>query len=50
VAGAEFGRATTAYFRSRSTPTCEADFNGDGNLDQDDVLALINVIAGGPCP
>jgi hypothetical protein len=28
----------------------DADFNGDGNADQDDVSALISVIAGGACP
>lgn len=26
---------------------CDPDFNKDGNVDQDDVLALINVIGGG---
>jgi hypothetical protein len=29
---------------------CDPDFNRDGNVDQDDVAALINVIAGGNCP
>lgn len=29
--------------------TCDADFNHDGNWDQQDVDALINVIAGGDC-
>jgi len=33
-----------------ATPFCDADFNGDGNLDQDDVANLISVIAGGNCP
>jgi hypothetical protein len=28
----------------------DPDFNQDGNADQDDLAALINVIAGGPCP
>jgi hypothetical protein len=28
----------------------DRDFNLDGVADQDDVLALINTIAGGPCP
>jgi hypothetical protein len=28
----------------------DPDFNHDGNADQDDVIALINVIAGGGCP
>ena len=28
----------------------DPDFNHDGNLDQDDVTALINTIAGGGCP
>jgi hypothetical protein len=31
-------------------PGCDPDFNRDGNVDQDDVTALINVIAGGDCP
>jgi len=31
-------------------PCGTADFNGDGNVDQDDVAALINVAAGGGCP
>jgi glucose/arabinose dehydrogenase len=29
---------------------CDADFNADGNADQDDVAYLINVIAGGSNP
>jgi hypothetical protein len=31
-------------------PTCDADYNQDGNADQDDVAYLVNVIAGGPNP
>ena len=31
-------------------PYCDADFNWDGNTDQDDVLYLANVIAGGENP
>lgn len=31
-------------------PACDPDFNGDGNVDQDDVAAIIDVIAGGGCP
>jgi hypothetical protein len=50
TSGIEFARATTAYFTTRSAQTCDPDFNHDGNVDQDDVLALINTIAGGPCP
>ncbi len=33
-----------------AAPTCDADFNNDGNADAADVDALINVIAGGLCP
>lgn len=29
---------------------CDPDFNQDGNTDQDDVVALINLIAGRECP
>jgi hypothetical protein len=32
------------------TPRCDPDFNGDGNVDQDDVTSLIGVIAGQDCP
>lgn len=32
------------------TPVCNPDFNRDGNVDQDDVSALINAVAGGGCP
>ena len=28
----------------------DPDFNRDGNADQDDISALINVVAGGECP
>jgi hypothetical protein len=28
----------------------DPDFTGDGNVDQGDVDALLNVVAGGPCP
>ncbi|MCC6952380.1 MAG: hypothetical protein IT433_13165 [Phycisphaerales bacterium] len=31
-------------------PGCDGDFNGDGNIDQDDVAYIINVIAGGDNP
>lgn len=34
----------------RRTTPCDADYNGDGNRDQDDVAYLINTIAGGPNP
>jgi hypothetical protein len=30
-----------------AVPPCEPDYNQDGNADQDDVVYLINVIAGG---
>lgn len=29
---------------------CDPDYNQDGNADQDDIMYLINVIAGGPNP
>ncbi|MCC6951198.1 MAG: hypothetical protein IT433_07095, partial [Phycisphaerales bacterium] len=31
-------------------PYCDGDFNWDGNVDQDDVLYLANVLAGGENP
>jgi len=31
-------------------PTCDPDVNQDGNVDQDDVAYLINVVGGGPNP
>ncbi|MCC6950180.1 MAG: hypothetical protein IT433_01910 [Phycisphaerales bacterium] len=31
-------------------PYCDGDFNWDGNTDQDDVLCLANVLAGGENP
>ncbi|MCC6950838.1 MAG: hypothetical protein IT433_05270 [Phycisphaerales bacterium] len=31
-------------------PTCDPDLNQDGNVDQDDVLYLINVVGGGDNP
>jgi len=34
----------------RLTAVCEPDLNEDGNVDQDDVLYLINVIGGGDNP
>jgi hypothetical protein len=32
------------------TPLCDPDCNGGGNIDQDDYRALVDVVAGGPCP
>jgi len=32
------------------TKTCNPDFNNDGVADQGDIDAMVNVIAGGPCP
>lgn len=40
----EFGPSWAPY------PACNPDFNLDGNVDQDDVASLIQVIAGGDCP
>jgi hypothetical protein len=37
------------YLRDPATP-CDPDMNQDGNVDQDDVAYLINVIGGGPNP
>lgn len=31
-------------------PPCSPDYSGDGNVDQDDVAYLINVVSGGPNP
>jgi hypothetical protein len=31
-------------------PTCDPDYNQDGNIDQDDVAYLVHVIAGGDNP
>jgi len=44
--------ATTlsAPVRLAVSPACDPDFNRDGNVDQADVDALINVAAGGDCP
>lgn len=33
-----------------TAPPCDPDVNQDGNIDQDDVSYLINVVAGGPNP
>ncbi|MCC6951151.1 MAG: hypothetical protein IT433_06860 [Phycisphaerales bacterium] len=35
---------------STPAPPCDPDLNQDGNVDQDDVLYLINVIGGGDNP
>jgi hypothetical protein len=32
---------------SSGCPPCDPDFNGDGSADQDDVVALVEVVAGG---
>ncbi len=29
---------------------CEGDFSRDGNADQGDIDAIVDYIAGGPCP
>ncbi|MCC6950163.1 MAG: hypothetical protein IT433_01825 [Phycisphaerales bacterium] len=36
--------------RTGCTPACDPDVNQDGNVDQDDVTYLINVVAGGDNP
>lgn len=38
------------YSHAGVPPCCNADFNGDGNVDQDDIAALISVVGGGVCP
>jgi hypothetical protein len=42
-------RETNLYFNIQpgGVPHCDADFNWDGNVDQEDAWYLINVIAGG---
>ncbi len=42
-------RDTVLYIRIQppDVPYCDGDFNWDGNVDQDDVLYLANVLAGG---
>ncbi|MFZ2875000.1 MAG: hypothetical protein WAZ94_11030 [Phycisphaerales bacterium] len=40
----------TLHIRPMEIPYCNADFNWDGNVDQDDVLYLANVLAGGENP
>jgi hypothetical protein len=35
---------------SQCGPSCTPDYNQDGNVDQDDVAYLVDVIAGGPNP
>jgi len=44
-----FNRETGLYFRIQppDVPYCDGDFNWDGNVDQDDVMYLANVLAGG---
>lgn len=39
-----------AEFRIACPPTCDPDTNQDGATDQGDIDALVNTIAGGPCP
>jgi hypothetical protein len=39
-----------ALLRPPPTPPCDPDVNQDGNVDQDDVAYLINVVGGGPNP
>ncbi|MDX2130594.1 MAG: hypothetical protein SFY69_00915 [Planctomycetota bacterium] len=36
--------------RGTVAPICDPDFNQDGNVDQDDILALVTAIGGGPNP
>jgi hypothetical protein len=42
--------STTATLTVNTPPQCDPDYNQDGNVDQDDVLYLINVIGGAPNP
>ncbi|MCC6950853.1 MAG: DVUA0089 family protein [Phycisphaerales bacterium] len=41
---------TGACFPGGGGPTCDPDVNQDGNVDQDDVSYLINVVGGGDNP
>ncbi|MCC6950830.1 MAG: hypothetical protein IT433_05230 [Phycisphaerales bacterium] len=42
---------SAAIVAGSSLPQCaDPDFNRDGNVDQDDVAALINYNAGAGCP
>jgi hypothetical protein len=48
-----FGSTVTGSFTLSITPPappCDPDMNQDGNVDQDDVASLINVIGGGANP
>ncbi|MCE7975487.1 MAG: hypothetical protein DYG92_14390 [Leptolyngbya sp. PLA1] len=46
------GRRVDFWFRIQppAIPYCDGDFNWDGSADQDDVLYLANVLAGGENP
>ncbi|MFZ2873628.1 MAG: dockerin type I domain-containing protein [Phycisphaerales bacterium] len=45
-------RVLDFFFRIQppDIPYCDGDFNWDGNVDQDDILYLANVLAGGENP
>ncbi|MDX2115211.1 MAG: hypothetical protein SFZ24_06250 [Planctomycetota bacterium] len=42
------GLTASLTMRVRVTPGCDPDFNQDGNVDQDDVACLAQVVAGDP--
>lgn len=44
------GTAYTRTARLSISPGCDPDFNADGTTDQDDVAALVSILAGGPNP
>jgi hypothetical protein len=44
------GASAARLHVSPADPPCDPDYNQDGNSDQDDVMYLITVVAGGPNP
>jgi hypothetical protein len=42
--------SSTSWVAGVNPSGIDPDFNQDGNVDQDDVAALIDVVAGGACP
>jgi len=50
ICGPILSASATLTVDTNCTPPCDPDFNKDGNVDQGDVDAIINVIAGGACP
>ena len=44
------GTGQSRVARLSVSPGCDPDINGDGSPDQDDVAALVSILAGGPNP